>query len=183
MTVASSIQTLLNPTADWPLLIIAILLLDVIVLFVCRYYLPPPHPLNAWYDKYGILAVAADVMSIAIGFAAARYIFNTFFPSSGLIGFLLLLVGFQALHDILFYLFVILPIPKGVNGLMDIFKDYARVSGALIIPGDSGLMLGSAALFVLLSQLPIQGQIFAALMTIYTLPYILTTNSQAAQKK
>ena len=183
MTVASSIQTLLNPTADWPLLIIAILLLDVIVLFVCRYYLYPAHPLNTWYDKYGILAVAADVASIAIGFAVARYLFNTFFRFSGLIGFLLILVGFQALHDILFYLFVILPIPRGVNGLMDIFKDYARVSGSLIIPGDSGLMLGSAALFVLLSQLPIQGQIFAALVTVYTLPYILTTNSRAAQAK
>ena len=181
MTIASSIQTLLNPAAAWPLLILAILLLDVIVLFVCRYYLPPAHPLNTWYDKYGILAVAADVASIAIGFAVARYLFNTFFRSSGLIGFLLLLVGFQALHDIFFYLFVILPIPRGVNGLMDIFKDYARVSGALIIPGDSGLMLGSAALFVLLSQLPIQGQVFAALVTVYTLPYILTTNSRVAQ--
>jgi len=183
MTVASSLNTLLSPTGAWPLLILSILLLDVIVLFVCRYYLPPAHPLNTWYDKYGILAVTADVASIAIGFAVARYLFNTFFPSSGLIGFLLLLVGFQALHDICFYLFVIQPIPRGVNGLMDIFKDYARVSGPLIIPGDSGLMLGSAALFVLLSQLPAQGQIFAALMTVYTLPYILTTNSQAAQKK
>lgn len=183
MTIASAVTALLNPTADWPLLIIAILLLDVIILFVCRYYLPPPHPLNIWYDKYGILSVAADVTSIAIGFAGARYLFNTFFSFSGLIGFLLILVGFQALHDIFFYLFVILPIPRGVNGLMDIFKDYARVSGALIIPGDSGLMLGSAALFVLLSQLPIQGQIFAALMTVYTLPYILTTNSKIAQAK
>ena len=130
-----------------------------------------------WYDRYGILAVLADVLSIAIVFAVARWLFNTFFSTSGLLGFLLLLVGFQALHDILFYVGVIQTIPRGVNGLMDVFKDYARVSGAWIIPGDSVLMLGSAAIFVALSQLPVAGQIFAALVTAYTLPYILTTNA------
>jgi len=174
-------NALVSQTAEWPLLLISILLLDVIVLFICRYYLPPVHPLNVWYDRFGILAVAADVLSIAIGFAVARWLFNTFFPTSGLLGFFLLLVGFQALHDILFYVGVIQTIPRGVNGLMDVFKDYARVSSAWIIPGDSLLMLGSAAIFVALSQLPLQGQIFAALVTAYTLPYILTTDASKAQ--
>ena len=168
---------LMSLTGGWPLLLVAIVLLDVIVLFVVRYRLGAAHPLNVWYDRYGILAVLADVMSIAIGFAVARWLFHTFFPASGLLGFLLLLVGFQALHDILFYVGVIQTIPRGVNGLMDIFKDYARVSGAWIVPGDSVLMLGSAAIFVGLSQLPVAGQIFAGLVTAYTLPYILTTNA------
>lgn len=175
-------NALLSPTGGWPLLLIAIVLLDVIVLFVVRYRLPPAHPLNVWYDRYGLLAVGADVLSIAIGFAVARFLFHSVVPASGLLGFLLLLVGFQALHDIVFYVGVIQTVPQGVNGLMDVFKDYARVSGAWIIPGDSLLMLGSAALFMGLSQLPLAGQIFAALVTAYTLPYILTTNASAAQR-
>jgi hypothetical protein len=174
-------NALMSLTGGWPLLLCSILLLDVIVLFICRYFLSPAHPLNVWYDRYGLSAVAADVLSIAIGFAVARFLFHTFFPTSGLLGFLLLLIGFQALHDIFFYVAVIQPIPKGVNGLMDIFKDYAQFSGPLIIPGDSLLMLGSAAIFVGLSQLPLQGQIFAALVTAYTLPYILTTDATKAQ--
>jgi len=176
-------NALLSLTGGWPLLLVSILLLDVIVLFVTRYYISPAHPLNVWYDRYGALAVAADVLSIAIGFAVARFLFHTFFPTSGLLGFLLLLVGFQALHDIFFYVAVIQPIPKGVNGLMDIFKDYARFSGPLIIPGDSLLMLGSAAIFVGLSQLPLQGQIFASLITAYALPYILTTDATKVQSQ
>jgi hypothetical protein len=174
-------EALTSMSGGWPLLLVSIVLLDVIVLFIVRYYLVPRHPLNVWYDKYGILAVLADVMSIAIGFAVARWLFATFFSTSGLIGFLLLLVGFQALHDILFYVGVIQTIPRGVNGLMDIFKDYARVSGPLIIPGDSLLMLGSAAIFTGLSYLPVSGQIFAGLVTAYTLPYILTTDAAKAQ--
>jgi len=168
-------------TGSWPLLMLSIVVVDVFVLFVCRYYLVPRHPLNVWYDRYGLLAVLADVMSIAIGFAVAKYLFNAFFPSSGLAGFLLILVAFQALHDILFYVGVIQTIPRGVNGLMDIFKDYAAYSGALIIPGDSLLMLGSAAVFMGLSALPVAGQIFVGLVTAYTLPYILTTSSAKAQ--
>ena len=172
---------LTSMTEGWPLLTMSILLLDVIVLFVVRYQLAPSHPLNVWYDRYGILAVLADVMSIAIGFAVARYLFATWFSTSGIIGFLLLLVGFQALHDFVFYVGIIQTLPRGVNGLMDIFKDYARVSGAWIIPGDSGLMLGSAAIFTILSQLPLAGQIFVSLVTAYTLPYILTTDAKKAQ--
>lgn len=168
-------------TGSWPLLILSIVVVDVIVLFVCRYYLAPTHPLNVWYDRYGMSAVLADVMSIALGFAVARYLFNAFFPLSGLLGFLLLLIAFQALHDILFYVFVIQTIPRGVNGLMDIFKDYAAFSGPLIIPGDSLLMLGSAAVFMGLSALPVAGQIFVGLLTAYTLPYILTTSTAKAQ--
>ena len=176
-------NALLSLTGGWPLLLMSILLLDVIVLFFCRYYISPAHPVNVWYDRYGALAVAADVFSIALGFAVARFLFHTFFPTSGLLGFLLLLVGFQALHDIFFYVAVIQPIPKGVNGLMDIFKDYARFSGPLIIPGDSLLMLGSAAIFAGLSQLPLQGQIFASLITAYALPYILTSSASIIQAR
>jgi hypothetical protein len=58
--------------------------------------------------------------------------------------------------------------------MMDIFKDYSA-GGAKIIAGDAGLMLGSAAIFLGLEQLPVAGQWFAALMALYTLPYILYT--------
>jgi hypothetical protein len=162
-------------TASWPLLLLAITIVDVIVLFVVRYF---PQimggPLNAWYTKFGLLAVISDVTIIAIGFALARWVYNTWFAGRGLWWFLGILVIVQAIHDILFYVGVILPIPRGVNAMMDIFRDYSA-AGAKIIVGDSGLVLASAAVFLGLEKLPAEAQWFIGLLTAYTLPYILTT--------
>ena len=52
---------------------------------------------------------------------------------------------------------------------------YFSESNTKIIAGDAGLMLASAAVFLGLEQLPAAGQWFAALMALYTLPYILNT--------
>lgn len=166
-------------TASWPLLLLAITIVDVIVLFAVRYF---PQimggPLNAWYTKFGLLAVISDVTIIAIGFALARWVYNTWFAGRGLWWFLGILVIVQAIHDILFYVGVILPIPRGVNAMMDVFKDYSA-AGAKIIVGDSGLVLASAAVFLGLEKLPASAQWFVGLLTAYTLPYILTTRVDA----
>ena len=166
---------LTSTAASWPLLLTAILIVDVLVLFLVRY---APGlmgaPLNAWYTRFGAMAVLSDVTIIAIGFAAARWIYNTWFAGYGLAWFLGILVAFQMVHDILFYVGVIVPLPRGVNAMMDVFKDYSA-AGAKIIAGDAGLMLGSAAVFLGLERLPAEGQWFAALLALYTLPYILYT--------
>lgn len=165
-----------NDTSSWPLLILAILVVDVIVLFITRYF--PQimgRPLNTWYDRFGLLAVISDVFIIAIGFALARWVYSRWFSGQGLLTFLGILVAVQAVHDILFYLGVILPLPRGVNAMMDVFKDYAASGGAKIIAGDAGLMLGSAAVFLGLEQLSVPMQWFVGLLTVYTLPYILYT--------
>lgn len=171
------IQTALTSSAgSWPLLLVSILALDTIVLFLTRYF--PGWlglPLNTWYTKFGLLAVISDVTIIAIGFALARWVYNTWFSGQGLWVFLGLLVAIQAVHDILFYLGVILPLPHGVNAMMDVFKEYAASAGGKIIAGDAVLMLGSAAIFLGLERLPASGQWFAGLLTAYALPYILYT--------
>lgn len=167
---------LTSTSGSWPLLITAILIVDVVVLFFTRYF--PGFlgtPLNKWYTQFGLLAVISDVTIIAIGFALARWVYNTWFAGSGLLWFLGILVAVQALHDILFYLGVILPLPRGHNAMMDVFKEYAANAGGKIILGDAGLMLASAAVFLGLEQLKPEGQWFAGLLAAYTMPYILLT--------
>lgn len=167
---------LTSPAGSWPLLLVSILALDTIVLFLTRYF--PGWlglPLNKWYTKFGLLAVISDVTIIAIGFALARWVYNTWFSGQGLWVFLGLLVAIQAVHDILFYLGVILPLPRGVNAMMDVFKEYAASGGGKIIVGDAVLMLGSAAIFLGLERLPASGQWFVGILTAYALPYILYT--------
>lgn len=170
-------QTALTSSAgSWPLLLVSILAVDIIVLFLTRYF---PQwlglPLNKWYTKFGLLAVISDVTIIAIGFALARWVYNTWFRGQGLWVFLGLLVAIQALHDVLFYLGVIIPLPRGVNAMMDVFKEYAASGGGKIIAADAAMMLGSAAIFLGLERLPASGQWFVGLMTAYVLPYILYT--------
>jgi hypothetical protein len=170
-----------SDTSDWWLILLGILFVDTVIILAARYY---PNifgsNLNIWYDKFGLSAVLADVLIIALGFAIARYIYTFFFKD--VIGwsplyFLIILVLVQMIHDILFYLLVIVPIPRGENAMMDVFKDYAR-GGAKIIAGDAGLMIGSALSAMVLKSLPSNVAVEFGLLVLYTLPYALYTNTK-----
>lgn len=164
-------------TNTWPLLLLSILVVDVIVMIISRHTRRFGDVLNVWYDRYGLLAVISDVFIIAIGFAIARWVYTKWFAGAGLVWFLSILVIVQAIHDILFYLGVILPLPRGLNAMMDTFKDYSIENSWKIIVGDAGLMLASAGVFIGLEKLSVSWQIAVGLLTAYALPYALTTRS------
>lgn len=168
---------------DWSYILLAILIIDLIVLFLTRYF--PDFlgkNLNVWYERFGLSAVISDVFIIAIGFALARYAYKYFVPDSydqfNLWLFLGLLVGIQAVHDIFFYLFVIKPIPRGHNRMMDVFKDYADSGGGKIILADAAMMVGSAFLAMTFKEAPAHITALIGLFSIYTLPYILETTNK-----
>lgn len=167
---------------DWSYILLAILIVDLIVLFLTRYF--PDllgKNLNVWYERFGLNAVLSDVFIIAIGFALARYAYKYFQPVNydafNLWLFIGLLVGIQVLHDILFYLFVIRPIPKGHNRMMDVFKDYAT-GGAKIIAGDAAMVVASAFIAMILKETPLDVVVLTGLFSVYTLPYILETTNK-----
>jgi hypothetical protein len=162
-----------------PLLFFSILTVDVAVLFLTRYF---PEllgmPLNDWYTKFGLSAVLSDVLVIFLGFLIARYVYTWYFkkdygwnPSV----FAAVLVAVQAIHDVLFYFGVIVPLPKGENAMMDVFKAYAASGGAKIIFGDALLMLGSLSAFWFYSSLPAHVSLFSGAFVSYALTYILYT--------
>jgi hypothetical protein len=168
---------------DWSYILLAILIVDLIVLFLTRYF--PDllgKSLNIWYDRFGLSAVISDVFIIAIGFALARYAYKYFQPvnydSFNLWFFLALLVGIQVLHDIFFYVFVILPIPKGHNRMMDVFKDYAASGGGKIIAADAAMVVASAFFAMILKETPPDIVTLIGLFSVYTLPYILETTNK-----
>jgi hypothetical protein len=167
---------------DIPLLFFSILTVDVIVLFLTRYYGIGGKSLNKWYDAFGIAAVLADVLVILLGFFIARWIYSTWLqPRFGwnAIYFVLLLVGVQVVHDLLFYFAVIRPLPKGHNEMMDVFKEYADENGGAIISADATMMIGSAIIAMLMKAQP--AAISSSFFTLvsYALPYILYTEPQA----
>lgn len=168
---------------DWTYILLAILIVDIVVIFLARYF--PDilgKQINIWYEKFGWGAVVADVLIIAIGFALARYAYKYFEPVSSegfnLWLFLGLLLGIQLIHDLLFYVGVILPIPRGHNRMMDVFKDYAASGGGKILVADAAMVLGSAFIAMVLKETPAHIVTLVGLFSVYTLPYILETTNK-----
>ena len=167
---------------DWSYILLAILIVDIVVLFLTRFF-PDAlgRNLNVWYEQFGLSAVLSDVFVIAIGFAIARHAYSYFFPDPRapfrFWSFLGILVGTQAIHDILFYLFVILPIPRGHNRMMDVFRDYATAGGKIIV-ADGAMMVASALIAMMLKSGEPSTAAFVGLTAMYTLPYILETKNK-----
>jgi len=169
-----------NEMPDLMFIFFGILTVDVIVLFLTRYYKVGGKYLNEWYDQFNILAVLADVMIIFIGFLITRYIYTAFFFEKfefNPIIFMVLLVVVQLLHDLLFYFGVIRTIPYGHNEMMDTFKRYAGDLGAVILGGDALLMIGSALLAMTYKSLPLHVFVSITSVIVYALPYILFTRN------
>jgi hypothetical protein len=169
----------INSVSDVIKLFFAVLSLDTSVLFLNRYIDVGGKSLNKWYDRFGLAAVLSDVTIIMIGFLIANYVFPFIFSSYSLLPFLALVVAVQAIHDVLFYFFVIKPFPKGQNQMMDVFKEYAAENGGKIILGDAGLMLGSAAFMEVYKRLSPLAASALGVFTVYCLTYILYTKRQA----
>jgi hypothetical protein len=170
-----------------PYFIAAILLIDVFTLFLTRYFPEKVggESLNDWYDNFGLEGVVADVFVILLGFLITQYIYSGWVsPSYGWnpLLFVGLLVVVQLVHDALFYTGVIKQIPSGLNAMMDTYKKYAEENGGLILLGDAGLMLGSAAAVFALESAPPYVAVAVACLTVYTLPYILNTKMQGSYK-
>jgi hypothetical protein len=165
---------------DWFYLVPAVLVVDFIVLIASKYpgtnplFSKPNISLNDWYNRFGIAAVAADVLSILIGIMVARYIY-TYLGLKGPWLFLLVLVLFQLCHDLFFYFFVILPIPQGHNQMIDVFKAYGKETGSNILGVDALMMIASVLIGSFLKSIPDHYTVATSFVTLYSLCYVLYT--------
>jgi len=157
----------------------AAIIVDTIGLFLTRY--APSKPvfgvkyLNEWYDKFGILAVAADVLSLMIGIGFARYIYTSAGFKGSLFFFLLTVILFQLCHDLFFFLAVIAPMSRGQNEMIDVFKDYASENGGKILGADALLMISVALGSMILKGLSAHSNVMTLIITLYSLCFILFT--------
>lgn len=163
--------------SDYWYILPAILFIDLVVIIIARYF--PSifgRTINVWYNKFGFGAVISDVFIIAIGFMIARWIYTRFLSKKFGMNpaiFIGLLVVVQLIHDLLFYVGIIKPIPTGANQMIDIFKDYAEENGAKILGADAGMMIGSALVASLLKNSSAGFYEVFTIGTIYLLPYFL----------
>ena len=138
---------------------------------------------NKWYNNFGWTGIIMDCLIIIIGFYIAKYIFiklvkyryiseskNNIINIAKYLGILLIV---QIVHDILFYLCVVLPVKPRTNLVMDEFKEYANKAGIKAIIGDSSMYIVSIIIFVLLQNIDSELKIFLSVLCLYTLSYFL----------
>jgi hypothetical protein len=168
--------------SDWLFIGLAVLLVDLFVLFLVRYF-PDVFgkAINIWYNRFKLSAVISDVFIIMIGFGIARYIYTEYiYPKYdwNAAYFTGTAVIVQIIHDVLFYFGVIKPITPGHNAMMDVFKTYAESGGAKVIAADSAMMIASSFFSMALKAAPAHITVFIGLIAAYVLPYILETRNE-----
>jgi hypothetical protein len=124
--------------------------------------------LDKWYEHFGLVAVISDCLVIVLGIFIAKM----FLPQYPLI---YSAVAVQIIHDILFYLLVIVPTPSGHNQMIDLFKEYASENSWKIIAYDSLMMASTVLLAQQFGTMKNRSVSFLGLLGAYALTYIIYT--------
>lgn len=135
------------------------------------------HFLRSWYLKYRLSAVIGDVLILVIGFILTALSYSYIWKTTkfDIIKFLVLLIGIQVIHDLLFA-FMFTVIPRGYNEMLDMFKEYAGEVGWKAILGDSSMIALTFGIALLFTQLSFEQNLIALVFLAYLTPYILYIN-------
>ena len=161
-----------NNINDYLPLFNAVLITDLFVIFLLNTRIIKSQVLRQWYSQYNLSAVIADVLIILIGLIITRAIYYYVFNSFSIVKFVILAVIVQIIHDILFYVFFS-NIPRGVNKMIDTFKDYAKDVAYKAILADSGMMIMSCLIASYLVNKNTNTNIIVLITFLYLLPYLL----------
>jgi hypothetical protein len=125
-----------------------------------------------WYQTFLLSAVLADILIILIGFIITRAIYPYLFDEFTILQFLIVMLMIVLIHDILFYIMII-TIPKGVNKMIDMFKDYADEVSYFAILGDSAMIITSVLIAGYLANFEANTNIIIFVLFAYLLQYII----------
>jgi uncharacterized membrane protein len=156
---------------NWTALFTATAWVDFAVIVLSK-FVPLTKALGTWYKDFGVVAVGQDILIIVLGIALAMFI------APGASGWSLVgvAVTIQLIHDVLFYVGVILPVPSGHNRIIDLFKQYAAEGSWKILLADAGMVAASVLLMETLDNNYTDTQIgFLGLLAVYALSYIIYT--------
>lgn len=163
-----------NDTSDYLPLLNGVLITDLIVIALLIGGVIQSKMLQKWYNELSLSAVIADVLIIVLGIILARFLYPYIFAKYSLLKFILLTVGIQITHDILFYFFCI-SVPRGKSRILDIFKDYGKEMGTRAIMADSLMMISSILIATYLKGLTLNANMITLILAVYLVPYMLYT--------
>jgi len=161
-----------NNVTDYLPLFNSVLITDLFVILLLNLGIIPSKVLRKWYSRYNLSAVIADVFVILLVLIVTRFIYYSIFDTFSLIKFIGIAVTLQIIHDVLFYTFF-KNIPRGVNNMLDTFKDYANEASYKAIVADSGMMIMACLIATYLVNKNTNTNIIVFLSFTYLLPYLL----------
>jgi len=161
-----------NNTNDYLPMLNAVLITDLFVILLLNTKVIKSRVLRQWYTQYNLSAVIADVLIILIGLIITRAIYYYIFESFSIVKFIILAVIVQVTHDILFYV-LFSNTPRGLNKMLDTFKDYANEVSYKAILADSSMMIMSSLLAFYLVNKNTNTNIITFISVMYLLPYLL----------
>ena len=159
-------------TSDYLPILSSAIITDIFFMLLLLQGIIHSKQLELWYKKYNLGAVIADVLIIVIGLLIAKFVYPYIFSEYALWKFILLAVGVQIIHDILFYLFI-KSFPPGKSGIIDVFKAYGKEVGANAILADSAMIITTCLLFSAFKKLSLNANINILIGSVYILPYVL----------
>ena len=145
---------------------------DIIIIFLLYNGVFNSIFLKKWYKKYQLSAFIADVLILVIVIIITRFLYKYFFVSFNIWKFTGLALIIQIIHDILFYLFFA-SVPRGYNGMLDFFKDYAKEVKAGAILGDSFMMIIACLLSSIFATYSLNTNIIILIIATYFIPYLI----------
>lgn len=159
-------------TSDYLPLFNGVLITDLLVILFLHLGLIPSAVLKEWYTRYNLSAVITDVLIILIGLVIARAIYYYFFDTFSILRFTFLAVVIQIIHDYLFYLFFS-AVPRGVNQMIDTFKDYAKEVSYKAIVADSMMMISASLIGSYLAGTSWNTNLIVLIVSAYLVPYFI----------
>ena len=161
-----------NNINDYLPLFNSVLITDLFVILLLNTSVIKSQVLKKWYSQYNLSAVIADVLIILIGLIITRAIYYYIFDDFSLLKFIIIAVIVQITHDMLFYILFI-NTPRGVNKMLDTFKDYANEVSYKAILADSGMMIMSCLIASYLVNKNTNTNFIVLISFLYLLPYLL----------
>ena len=161
-----------NNTGDYLSLFNGVLITDMVVILLLNMKLIDSRVLRNWYSNYNLSAVIADVLIILIGLIIVRAIYYYVFVNFSILKFILLALVVQFTHDMLFYAFF-KSTPRGMNRMLDTFKDYANEVSYKAIFADGGMIILASLIASYLAGKSFNANIIVVIVSLYILPYLL----------
>jgi len=150
----------------------AVLITDLFGILLSNMGVLQSKVLKNWYSQYNLSAVIADVLIILLVLILARAIYYSVFDKFSLLNFIVLAVILQIAHDLLFAVFFN-SIPRGLNKMIDTFKDYAKELSYKAVIADSAMMIMSSLIASYLVNKNDNTNTIVLISSMYLLPYLL----------
>ena len=138
---------------------------------------------NAFFDSFGLEGYLSTMFLVLIFMQIARWAYTRFYTAGGIrqwspLVFVLIVLGTQVVHDLVFYFGVLDKIPYGQNTLLDSVKRYVKENGAQSMGGHAAFLILVSVLAMLFKELSPVLVLFVACLSLYLLPFLLSAISK-----